>query len=203
MPPRDPPIPPWPTISEDYIDEKGWIDAEVHNVAGAVWRIAEKLAEGVIHDPGAAQSLMMKAIAIVSRKRQEDPARLTNIKGYLFETFRHLLIEEREKRDRREQIDMRLVLDSESVSQKPEDELVQMILFYEVRDRADQWTRKVLELRALGYSFEEIARELHVRSNYVRSRFGKRVSSLITQVRQEMATAELRVLQHKQRDRSK
>jgi DNA-directed RNA polymerase specialized sigma24 family protein len=180
----------WPHLSEGYRDEAGWIDAEVYNVAASLWPYAERLADQVIHDCEVGQRLMMGAVVNVSRKRLENRERLTNIRGYLFATFRHLLMEERAKRARRQEIDDRLVGETESIFKHPEGELNKVILLYELRERADDWTRDVLELVLLGHTFEEIANELKMKSNHVRSRFGKRIRKLSKQIQKETTAAE-------------
>lgn len=168
----------WPQLDESYLDEAGWVDAEVYNIAGSIWPVAQNLAERIIHDSEAAQRLMVKAVAIVSRKRTEDPGRLTNIAGYLFTTFRHLLMEEREVLARRNEIVAELKSPLSALSDEAEDELTKMILVHELFQRADSWTKRVLELRILGHTFEEIGDDLKMKSNNVRSRFDKRIRKL-------------------------
>jgi DNA-directed RNA polymerase specialized sigma24 family protein len=52
------------------------------------------------------------------------------------------------------------------------------ILIEEVIAHMDEWTRKVFELRVLGYQFEDIGQMLKMRPNLLRSKFNKEVKKL-------------------------
>src|SRR5215467_2896345 len=70
----------WPNLDEGYTDEFGVIYPEVYQPAGV--------------------RLMLKAAAAVSRKREEQPDQIRDIKAYLWTTFKHNIYEEAEKENR-------------------------------------------------------------------------------------------------------
>src|SRR5687768_10774554 len=88
---------PWPKINEGYVDEFGFVDPDVHKLAGMVWPIAESLSLRAIQDSQAGQRLLVKTAALVTRKFAEHPERMTNLKGYILKTFCRLLSAETEK----------------------------------------------------------------------------------------------------------
>jgi hypothetical protein len=141
---------------------------------------------------------MMKAAALVSRKLNEDPQKITNIHGYLYRTFIHSLREEMEKEERHAELNQAMLLKNESSAKQSDEAIYRIILIHQLLDRADPETRKVLELRLIGHTFEEIAREQGMRSNHLRSEWSKEMRRLAAIIESETREAERKVLQHKQ-----
>ena len=66
----------------------------------------------------------------------------------------------------------------EPTTRRSEDEIINIIQVNEIRDRADEWLREVLDLYLMGHTFEEIARFKGDRANGIRSKFSKRMKRL-------------------------
>ncbi len=124
---------------------------------------------------------MLKAAAAVSRKLQEHPDQIRDLKAYLWITYKRLISDEVEKENRYQSL--------ESEEQPTTDvshssaTLNDQILIQEVMTQMDSWTRTVFELRVLGYQFEDIAQMLKLRPNLLRSRFNKKIKKLCRQLR--------------------
>ena len=87
----------WPQLESGYMDAEGWVDLEVYRTAGALWPFAEHLARVNLRDSVAGQKLLLKAVVDVSRVREEKRIAgelIKNLKGYLFVTYKRLLLEE-------------------------------------------------------------------------------------------------------------
>ncbi len=179
----------WPEITDAYVDEFGPMNPTVYAMAGKLWPMVEPLVLRTMGDVDDGRRLMIKAVALVSRKYSEQPERLTNLGGYLSQTFRHLLFEEMEKVTGRARIDSELVAQVAAIPQRSEDEISQVILLHEILQRADQWTRQTLQLVLLGHSFDEIGREFGMRANGVRSRLSKRIKKLAQAIENETLAA--------------
>jgi hypothetical protein len=167
----------WPPIDTVYSDECGQVDPEVYSAAGAVWPRAEQLALSVLHDQAAGLGLMVKAVAIVSRRRRAADCCITNLRSYVFQVYKHLVLAELKKQNRRRELETlwedRIVPLHQNV-----DDLDRRILLEELCARMDKWTRNVFELRVLGYNFESIGESLGMGANHVRSEFSKRLARL-------------------------
>jgi DNA-directed RNA polymerase specialized sigma24 family protein len=184
----------WPDIEVAYVDEFGPIDPIVYAQAGTLWPLVEPLVLRTLRDGQNGQRLMMKAVALVSRKLAEQPERMINLKSYLFQAFRHLLFEELEKLTGHAQRDAEVAARITAIPQRSEDEINRIVLIHEILQRADNWTRETFELLSLGYTFDEIARECGMKANFVRSRLSKRLQKLADQVRKEELAAERKTL---------
>ncbi|HZF37554.1 MAG TPA: hypothetical protein VE715_01915 [Blastocatellia bacterium] len=172
----NPPCVSWPNLDEAYTDEFGVICPEVYQAAGELWPQAESFINSKIHDHSAGMRLMLKAAAAVSRKRQEQPDQIRDLKAYLWTTFKHNIYEEAEKENRYQPLE--LEQQSKNDAHIPSEALNDQILIEEVMAQMDSWTRTVFELRVLGYQFEEIAQMLKSRPKLLRSKFNKEIKKL-------------------------
>jgi DNA-directed RNA polymerase specialized sigma24 family protein len=184
----------WPDIQAAYVDEFGPIEPSVYAQAGTLWPVVEPLVLRTIKDVQNGQRLMMKAVALVSRKFAEQPERMINLKSYLFQVFRHLLFEELEKLTGHAERDVEAAARIAVIPQRSEDEINRIVLIHEILQRADKWTRETFELLTLGYTFDEIGRKSGMKANFVRSRLSKRLQKLAEQVRKEELAAERKTL---------
>jgi hypothetical protein len=174
----------WPPLADGYNEEFGWVDPEVYRAAGEVWSGAgESLALKLLQDEAAGLMFMCKAAALVTRRRAEGGS-IDNLPGYVFQTYRRLLLAELETRNAH-RLREQEALDSRDLSWMdglgPED-VEENILIEQLMGLMDEWTREVFELLALGHSFEFIARAHGTHSNLVRSKFHKQMKRLMKKV---------------------
>jgi DNA-directed RNA polymerase specialized sigma24 family protein len=183
----------WPDLGSSYVDEFGFIDQTVYEVARNVWpRVALSVAR-TLRDSQAGQRIMMKAAALVSRKLKEDPERITNLHGYLYKTFVRSLREELEREGRHAELG-RASLVKNDVSRSQSDEaLFQKILVHQILKRTDPRMRRIFELLLLGYSLEEIAKAQGTAANHLRSYWSREIRRLRTAIEAEVRRAELKV----------
>jgi len=189
----------WPLIKSAYIDEFGQIEPDVHNAAGELWhKHGESYALSMLQDSAAGRTLMLKAAAKVSRKRAEQPDHINYLKAYLFTTFKRLVLEELQKRNgHREHEDARRAELSQGEHSVVED-VDRKILIEQLCLRMDAWTRKVFELRALGYTFEKMERELSLKANAIRAKYCQEVHRLKKEIESETREAEERTSEAKE-----
>jgi DNA-directed RNA polymerase specialized sigma24 family protein len=167
----------WPAIDSVYTDEYGQVDPEVYNAAGTVWPRAEQFALSVFHDQAAGLQLMVKAVGIVSRRRRASDCCISNLRSYVFQVYKHLVLAELRKLNRRRELDTRWE-DRTTPVLRRDDDIDRRILLEELCRRMDAWTRHVYELRVLGYTFDTIGETLGMGANHVRSEFSKRLARL-------------------------
>jgi DNA-directed RNA polymerase specialized sigma24 family protein len=166
----------WPSLDEAYIDEFGVICPEVYLAAGELWPQAEKFINSKLYDRPAGMRLMLKAAAAVSRKCEEQPDQIRDLKAYLWTTFKRNIYEEAEKESRYQPLETE---QQRKNNVHPLSEtLNDQILIEELMAQMDTWTRTVFELRVLGYQFDDIARMLKMRPNLLRSKFHKEIKKL-------------------------
>lgn len=169
----------WPPLSEAYTDEFGKIQPEIHATAGELWPQALSFARDKLGDVSTGQELMLKASALVSRKLAEQSDHIREPKSYLWQIYKRLVLAEVKKSQRLCSLDDEI---ERLVSVSPND-LDDEILIREVRDRMDDWTRLVFDLRVFGLDYEEIAQKLDTRANRVRSKFAKEIRKLAKQLK--------------------
>lgn len=179
----------WPAIDADFTDEYGQIQAETYMAAGAIWGSAKKLALLILQDSQAGSRLLFKAAVIVSLKRNEPGVQIDDLKSYLFQTFKNLLLDELRKENRRKEIQSEKRADLESLSVNIAEDVDRKILLEQIVRRMDPWLRRVYELRCLDYDFDLIARSLGEKTNVVRSKYSKSLTKLIKRIRREMTQA--------------
>ena len=96
----NPPCLLWPSLDEGYTDEFGEIRPEVYLAAGELWPQAESFINSKLHDVAAGMRLMFKAAASVSRKLQEEPDQIRDLKAYLWTSFKREIYAAAEKENR-------------------------------------------------------------------------------------------------------
>ena len=166
----------WPSLDEGYTDEFGVIRPEVYRAAGELWPQAESFVNLKLHDHSAGWRLMLKAAAAVSRKLQEQPDQIRDLKAYLWITFKRLISDEVEKENRYRPLEPE---QQPTIDVSPSSEtLNDQILIEELMARMDSWTRKVFELRVLGYQYDDIGQMLEMRPHHLRSKFNKEIKKL-------------------------
>src|SRR5215470_14979282 len=143
----------WPSLDEGYTDEFGVICPEVYRAAGELWPQAEGFVHSKLRDCPAGWQLMLKAAAAVSRKVQEQPDQIRDLKAYLWTTFKRLISDEVEKENHYEALEHNQGTVNGARAQS--ETLNNRILIEEAMAWMDAWTRTVFELRVLGYEFEE------------------------------------------------
>jgi DNA-directed RNA polymerase specialized sigma24 family protein len=171
----------WPSLDEGYTDEFGVICPDVYRAAGELWPQAEGFVHSRLRDCPAGMRLMLKAAATVSRKRREQPDQIRDLKAYLWTTFKHFISDEVEKENRYQPLEPEL--QPENGSHRISETLNDQILIEEVMAHMDSWTRKIFELRVLGYQFEDIAQMYKMRPNLLRSKFHKEIKKLSHRLR--------------------
>jgi DNA-directed RNA polymerase specialized sigma24 family protein len=183
MPHEDSPQPSvWPFLSTAYVDEYGPINPDVHATAGKLWPTAQILIRQAQVDFEEGQALMFRAVAQVTRMMDQRTKPIENLAGYLWVTFRHLLLEEIKTRARHSTLDAEYVARSTPGTNRSENEIIESILISEIRELADDWLREVIELCLLGHSFEEIANLKRVPANSLRSKFSKKIKKLVKHI---------------------
>lgn len=163
--------PPWPKLDAGYADEFGPIEPEVYQVAGELWPQAAAHLNHTLRDHAAGLRLLLKAGALVSRVRREQPEHIQDLPAYLWRTFARLVQDELKKESRQQPL-------GTTAQHATTEGLENQILIEELLRRASPPVRLLFELRLLGYDFEEIARLLGTRPNVLRSRFHKEIKKL-------------------------
>ena len=180
-----PPSGVWPPLANGYLDEFGQIDPTLHEAAGRLWPTVEVHLRRARIFPEDGQTLMLKAVALVTRARSRRTDEISNIDGYLWRTFHRLLLEELERRALHSKLDAEFAARFAPTSQRSEDEITKIILIREILEHADEWLRQVIELLQMGHSYEEIAVFLGGRANAIRSRVSKQLKTLAKQIGKE------------------
>ncbi|MDX6288642.1 MAG: hypothetical protein QOH42_441 [Blastocatellia bacterium] len=188
---------PWPEIQAGYDDEFGRVDPDVYNLAGTIWPLSQTHILRTINDYETGQRLLVKAVVLVSRKCIEQPDQMNNVRAYLFKTFYRLLLEELEKRSKHDQFDAEVIDSIQSLTSRCDEQINRTILIHEIRERADQWTRQVLDDLVLGYKFVELTDKYGMKANHLRAEWSKKISRLEEQIGKETRAAEQRILRRR------
>lgn len=172
----------WPTYDCGYQDTEGYIDPDVYRTAGELWTQAKELAASELNDEADGISLMLKAAAYVTKRRESGSEPIENLKSYLFKVYQRLLWKYRERLRLTSPLDDELiepfVATFEGAVNDPSKSVERRILLQEICSRMDDWTLEVFQLLSVGHTFEEIALHLGTQSNQVRSKFSKRIMRL-------------------------
>jgi DNA-directed RNA polymerase specialized sigma24 family protein len=165
------------------------IDVDICEIAGELWSSeGEYFATSTIGDPARGLDLMLEAAASVTRRRGSDPAdEIKSLKSYLFKSFTRLILAEQKKSSGNVPIEteQRPSTSSEEqetgvvIATKPTQERDTYI--NEMKRQMgliDERLPRVFELRAAGYTFEEIAPDYGMKSNVLRSWFSKKIAEL-------------------------
>jgi hypothetical protein len=190
----------WPHLESSYIDEFGLIDQAVYEVGRNIWPAVVPYIRRTLRDLQAGQIVMMKAAALVSRKVNENSQEITNVHGYLYRTFVHLLSKEVEKEGKHAELNLAMLAKNEASMEESDEAVYEKILIHQLLARADFQTRRIFELRMLGHTFEEIASAQKMQSNHLRSEWSKEIRRLTALIESETRESERQVLQHKRRE---
>ena len=159
----------WPALDSRYEDQYGPIDLEVYEAAREIWPAAAVFGEFASQDHDAAFNLMLKATAKVTA-RIASGGQIQNIKPYLFQTYKHLVGQEKAKRLRREQSlddsDRSLVVDIVA-------DLERKILLRELFTHMSEDERALSLCLMFGYTYQEIANEMGTKDETLRKRFSR------------------------------
>jgi DNA-directed RNA polymerase specialized sigma24 family protein len=169
----------WPSINAGYSDEFGEIDPEVYQSAKELWPIAQRYSILTLGDGPSGLTLMVKAVAAVSRVRSQQPRKILNLKSYLYQTFKHLVLAEIKKQLGHREMESEFVPSSSPLPGTIAEDLDRKILTKEVVLRMNPDMRRVFELLSLGYSFDEIAQVTGSgKGKNVRDRYRRHVQAL-------------------------
>jgi DNA-directed RNA polymerase specialized sigma24 family protein len=182
----------WPEIASGYVDEFGQIQVEVYVAAGAIWEKAKRFAQSTIQDTHAGSRLLIRAAAIVSMKRSGSDTQIDELQGYLFQTYKNLVLDELRKENRRKRIQTDLRMELESLSLNLAEDIDRKILIEQLIRHMDPWLRRVFEWRCLDIDFDQIAQALGEKTHAVRTKYSKKVSRLIKEINQQTDRAEKR-----------
>jgi len=181
---------PWPSIKAAYTDEFGQVESDVFRAAGELWQQAEGYSRQVLRDGQAGQILLLQATALVSRVYVERSDQIADLKAYLYQTFKRLVLAklEKERGHRRLASEMFYQLTGEPDASATD--LDQKILLQQIIKRMGKWMREVFEQLVLGHTFEEIARNSNQDAHRLRSKYNKQQKKLTKQIQAEMLTTE-------------
>jgi hypothetical protein len=177
----------FPTIETAYDEEFGRVDPEVYQAAKTLWLHAEYLADKLLHDAPGGLRLMLKAVAKVSRVRENNPSVIRNLNSYLFRAYKNLLLAELEQENKRFQKLDRWFRECEAVFDDGEEAKInKKILINELRLRMDDWTRDVFDYLRLGYKYEELVPQFGSAANVIRSKFSKKTAQIVRKIQEEI-----------------
>ena len=161
-----------------FTDEFGAIDCEVYDDAVALLPRIESYAQRTIGDAAAGQRLLMKASALVTRRRQAGDE-FANLTGYLYRTWQRLLLAELEKANghRRLEADLAAAHAAESPRHTSED-LDRRILLQQIIQHMDDWMRRVFEYLALDFTYDQIGAELGGNGHAIRMKYDRKLQAL-------------------------
>lgn len=172
----------WPAFDSTYTDEYGQIQAEVYMAAGAIWEKVKRFAQSTLGDPEAGSRLLFMAAAIVSLKTSDVDTQIEDLKGYLYQTFKNLVLDELRKESRRKEIQVERRAELESLSINVAEDVDRKILLEQIVRHMDPWLRRVYEWRCLDLDFELIASSLGEKTHVVRSKYSKKLARLIKEI---------------------
>ncbi len=168
----------WPTFEARYEDEYGALDPAVYEVARSLWPKAERFGTFALHDPAAAFDLMHKAVARVSNLIARGD-QIRNVAGYLYQTYKHLIAQEKAKQINRHQplkdVEQSLVVDITR-------DLERKIALREAFEHMDEVERHLTLCLMFGYSYEETAEIMGTPSATLRQQFSrlkKRIAKIL------------------------
>jgi hypothetical protein len=177
----------FPTIETAYDEEFGTVDPEVYQTAKTLWLHAEPLAVKLLHDAPKGMRLMLKAVAKVSRVRENNPSVINNLQSYLYRAYKNLILAELEQENKRSQKLDRWFREREAVLDESEEAGInKKILINELRLKMDDWTRGVFDCLRLGYRYEDLVPQFGSAANVIRSKFSKKTARLAREIQEEI-----------------
>jgi hypothetical protein len=171
----------WGTLETAYTDEFGRVAPDVFAAAGRLWQQAQAYASHILpdNDPALIRTLLIKSAARVTRAREEQSQPITELDGYLFQTFKHVVLAALEKDNNRLRFETEAEINAELHGQI--DNVERRILLNEIVAAMDEWTREVYEGLTLGYTFTEIGRQIGLSGKALSNKFRRRIESLMEQ----------------------
>lgn len=170
--------------AQSFTDEFGPVDGDVHALAAGLLPQAERLAVQTLGDPAVGQQLLMKACALVTRRRAETE--ITNLPAYLYRVWQRLLLSELEKQNGHRRIEA-----AHSPTATPTlysaAELDRRILLQQVIRHMDDWTRRVFEFLTLGFTYDQIAAEIGGNGHAVRVRYDRQLAAIAKRLNSSQA----------------
>ncbi len=157
-----------------FTDEFGTIDREVYDAAVALLPRVGGYAQRTLGDAAVGQRLLMKACALVTRRRQSGED-LANLSGYLYRTWQRLLLAELEKANGHRRLETNLAAES---PRHTSEDLDRRILLQQIIQQMDDWTRRVFEYLALDFTYDQIAAELGGNGHAVRMKYDRKLQAL-------------------------
>ncbi len=184
----------FPTIETAYDEEFGKVDPEVYEAAKTLWLHAEHLAVKLLHDSPKGMRLMLKAVAKVSRVRENNPSVINNLNSYLFRAYKNLVLAELEQENnRRGKLD-RWFREREAIFEDSEEvKINKKILINELRLKMDDWTRDVFDYLRLGYKYDDLVPQFGTAANVVRSKFSKKTAQLMREIQAEIRLTDKKI----------
>jgi DNA-directed RNA polymerase specialized sigma24 family protein len=171
----------WGTLETGYTDEFGVVAPDIYDAAGRVWRQSRDYAARVLRDvdDARARTLLLKSAAKTTRARDEKTHHINDLDGYLFQTFKRVVLAELEKDNNRHRFEMEAHVEAEWHAQA--NNVERRILIDELVAAMDEWMRAVFEWLTLDYSFDEIAWHLGMNVKVLRNRYNRRLTALVKQ----------------------
>ena len=179
----------WPSLEISYVEEFGPIDPRVHDVAADLWPAAKQLALNALGDSAAGYRLLKRAVAAVSAVSSDRRAGIRDLRAYLFQTYKRLVLAELEKLNGHRALDV-AAADVTRPASFEADNIERHILVAELVHRMDPWTKEVFENLTLGYSFDEIGRALGSNPHVIRNRFRLACRRLASAIEHNVARVE-------------
>jgi hypothetical protein len=172
----------WGVLESEYVDEFGPVAPALYEAAGRIWRRSLTYAARSLPgtDQASTRTLLIKAAAQVTGSTTWRDRQVNDLDGYLFQTFRHLVLAELEKANNRLRLETEARLDAEWVDQS--NNVERRILLGELVAAMDGWTRAVFMWLSLDYTFNEIAGHLDMDPRVVRNKYKRRLAALMKQV---------------------
>jgi len=170
----------FPALDSRYEDEYGPIDLKVYDAARAIWPAAETFGTFALQDQAVAFNFMLQAAAKVTARIASGGPEIQNLGNYLFRTYKHLIAQERVKRLQRAQP---LSGFEQSPVVEIAEDLERKIMLRELFSRMSETERTLSEYLMLGYTYEEIAKQMDTTAEALRARFGRlkhRLQSILT-----------------------
>ncbi len=158
-----------------FTDEFGPVDGDIHAAAAALLPQAERRAAQALGDPALGQRLLMKACALVTRRRAETE--IANLPAYLYRVWQRLLLAELEKQNGHRRLEASIAA-AAAPPQHSAAELERRILLQQIIHHMDDWTRRVFEYQALGFTYDEIAAELGGNGHTIRVKYDRQIKAL-------------------------
>lgn len=174
-------------IETEYEEEFGKVSPQILAAAELVWRKSGAFYSNLIYDQHQCLRILMRAIAIVSAKFNNNQNHIQNLTSYLHITFRHLILAEISKGKRHFELEKaNAAKRNETEFENVEENIQQKILISQLRSRMNDWMRAVFDMQALGYQYKDLVPKYGLSENVIRSKYSKNLLRLKHQIQGEM-----------------